>query len=289
MAQIGESNTLGGNNKLPLPDKFAGKMEHWEDWSWSVKSYVSLFKTEAAEVMENVETVATVITDERLASLEAENPQFVDAGLIRFSRQLHYLLAQLTTESARLVVRGNVDLNGFETWRLLSRRFSLPRTALDISLLTKVLEFRFRPDHFEQDYSEWETLKARYERQAGAPLPDNVLVATLLNKTSGALQQHLRLNVRTMDAYDTVREVITAYYQSRHVANFRSTDTGGPAPMDVGALWRKGGRGKMGPHWKGKGRGKMSPFGTLKGKGRGKLSPFGMKGKGSGNCPPLAH
>ena len=21
--------------------------------------------------------------------------------------------------------------------------------------------------------------------------------------------------------------------------------------MDVGALWRKGGRGKMGPHWKG--------------------------------------
>ena len=168
-----------------------------------------------------------------------------------------------------MVVRGNVELNGFETWRLLARRFSLPRTALDISLLTRVLEFRFRSDHFEQDFSEWETLKARYERQAGAPLPDNILVATLLNRTTGPLQQHLRLNVRTMDTYEAVREVITAYYQSRHVLNYR-TDPTGPAPMDVGALWRKG-KGK-------KGTGKWSPTGWMRGKGKGK--------KGSGKWSP---
>jgi len=54
MAQLGDGTTLGGNNKLPLPGKFSGKMEHLEDWSWSVKSYVALFKTKAAEVMENV-------------------------------------------------------------------------------------------------------------------------------------------------------------------------------------------------------------------------------------------
>ena len=88
-----------------------------------------------------------------------------------------------------------------------------------------------------------------------------------------------------MDSYDIVRDVITAYCQSRHITNFRTVDTGGPAPMDVGALWRKGGRGKMGPHWKGgKGKGKL-----MKGKGRGKGSPFGMKGKGSGKQPPLTH
>ena len=72
-----------------------------------------------------------------------------------------------------------------------------------------------------------------------------------MNRTTGPLQQHLRLNVRAMDSYDTVRDVITSYYKSRHIMNFRTVDTGGPAPMDVGALWRKGGRGKMGPHWKG--------------------------------------
>ena len=270
MAQLGESGTLGGT------DKFNGKMEHWKEWSWSVKTYVTLFKPEATEVMEGAEAARNPITDELLQRMQRDTARFVDAGLVRFSRQLHYLLAQLTTDSARLAVRGNVELNGFESWRLLSTRFSLPRTALDI-YWTKVLDFRFRPEHFEQDYSEWETLKARYEKQTGAALPDNILVATLLNGTTGPLQQHLRLNVRTMDSYDTVKDVITAYYQSRHITNLRTVDTGGPAPMDVGALWRKGGRGKMGPHWKGsKGKGKL-----MKGKGRGKRSPLGLKGKGS--------
>ena len=101
-------------------------------------------------------------------------------------------------------------MNGFESWRLLARRFSLPGTALDISLLTRVLEFKFRTEQFEQDFSEWETLKARYERQSGTAL-HSILVATLLNKTSGTLQQHLRLNVRSLDTYETVRNVITAY------------------------------------------------------------------------------
>ena len=238
------------------------------------------------DLMESAETARNPTADELLDGMERDNARFVDTELVKFSRQLQYLLAQLTTDSARLVVRGNSELNGFETWRLLASRFSLPRTAQDISLLTKVLEFKFRPDHFEQDYGEWETLKARYEKQSGAALPDNILVATLLNKTTGALQQNLRLNVRTMDTYSTVRDVITAYYQPRHIANFRSTDPGGPAPMDIGAMWRKGGRGKLGPHWKGsKGRGK-TPCG-LKGKGKGKWSPFGMKGKGSGKLSPF--
>ena len=103
-------------------------------------------------------------------------------------------------------------MNGFESWRSLARRFSLPGTALDISLLTRVLEFKFRNEQFEQDFSEWETLKARYGRQSETALPDSILVATLLNKTSGTLQQHLRLNVRSLETYDTVSNVITAYY-----------------------------------------------------------------------------
>ena len=94
---------------------------------------------------------------------------------------LHYLLTQITSESARLAVRGNTELNGFESSRLLAKRFSLPGTALDNNLLTSVLEFRFRPDQFEQSYSEWETLKARYERQSGSAVPDSMLVATMLN------------------------------------------------------------------------------------------------------------
>ena len=138
---------------------------------------VSLFKVEALRVLEGAELASSPITDSALERLEADTTE-LGTEIVKFSRQLHYLLTQITSESARLVVRGNTELNGFESWRLLARRFSLPGTALDISLLTRVLEFKFRPDHFEQDYSEWETLKARYERQSGSALPDSILVAT---------------------------------------------------------------------------------------------------------------
>ena len=40
-------------------------------------------------------------------------------------------------------------------------------------------------------------------------------VATLLNKTTGAFQQHLRLNARTLQPYAQVGEVILEYLGSR--------------------------------------------------------------------------
>ena len=72
--------------------------------------------------------------------------------------------------------------------------------------------------------------------------PDTILVATLLKKTTGPLQQHLRLNMRTLDTYDyeNVKSVILAYYQSRHVTG--SGTNAGPAPMDVGAQRQTGQR-----------------------------------------------
>ena len=135
-------------------------------------------------------------------------------------------------------------------------------------------------------------LKTRYERQTQTQLPDSKMVATFLYKTTGPLQQHLRLNVRTLDMYDTVRRVIMEYYQSRHVTNVSKT-ANGPAPTEIGAMWRKGkgrkGRGKMkgsgktGPLGKGKGKnykGGSGKTGPHKGKGSGKMSPFGKGMKG---------
>ena len=114
--------------------------------------------------------------------------------LVTFSRKLHYLLANLSTGSARLLVRQNQGGNVFETWRLLHQRFSLPDASRHVSLLTKILDWKFNTHTFEQDFNAWETVKNKYEQQTGQQLPDSILVATLMNKTSGPLQQHLRLN-----------------------------------------------------------------------------------------------
>ena len=160
-----------------------------------------------------------------------------------------------------------------------------------MSLLTRILEWKFNTQTFEQDFNAWETVKAKYEQQTGTPIPDSVLVATLMNKTSGALQQHLRLNAATINTYDQMRNTLVQYFRSRHILT--SSDSG-LAPMDIGALKGKGyfkgmskGKGKGFSHWnftkgkggKSKGKGKGKNFKGMKGKGKGKTSNNG-KGKG---------
>ena len=160
-----------------------------------------------------------------------------------FSRELHYLLANLTTDTARLIVRQNTDGNGFETWRRLYQKFALPDATRHVSLLTQLLDFKFNPATFEADFNNWESVKVKYERQTGTELPDGVLVASLLNKTTGALQQHLRLNARSLNTYAQIKDVIVKYFRSRHILT--SNNNNGPAPMRKGkgkgsSLWHKG-------------------------------------------------
>ena len=250
-----------------------------------MKSYVSLFEVEALRVLVNAEVASASVTDDALKCLKASDSELGDTELVEFSRHLHRLLTRITSGSAQLVVRRNVELNGFETWRLLTEEFSLPGTAPDISLLNSLLEFKFGTEQFEQDLSEWETLKTKYETQAGTALPDSILVATLLSRTTGTLRQHLKMNVRSLDTYDTARNVITEYHQSRHVTGFESLSDTDHAPTGMGSMWQGKGRVKypFGPltresksrernegfHWKGKGRGKY-PFCPLIGKGKSK-------------------
>ena len=88
--------------------------------------------------MNSAEIAAATVTDEKLTVIEQSEEAIT--GLVAISK-LHHLLNQISTDSARLIVRGNTGLNGFETGRLLARRFALPGTAQNISLSTKVLEF----------------------------------------------------------------------------------------------------------------------------------------------------
>ena len=291
-------NDFTGKLRLPLPPTFSGKPAEWEEWSWKFRAYLSMFDAQAARYLEQHENDEAPLTDEALEVhvLTEEGVAALDqtatAGRVTFSRKLHYLLANLTSESALLVVRQNYDSNGFETWRRLVKKFALPDAARHVSLLTQLLDFRFGSHTFEQDFNTWETIKTKYERQTGADLPDSVLVATLLNKTSGALQQHLRLNARTLTTYEDIKATIVEYYQSRHLIMSNSSSSNqGPAPMDIGGLKGKKGFGKSGfGYFKGKGKGKSKSKGknphlsfhtAQKGKGKGK-DFGGSKGKGKG-------
>ena len=154
--------------------------------------------------------------------------------------------------------------------------------------MKRILEFKFGTEQFEQELSEWETLKTEYETLAETALPDSMLVTTLLSRTTGTLRQHLKINVRLLDTYDATKNVITEYHPSRHVTGFESLSDISPAPMDIGSMWQgKEMRDERseGSDWKGKGRGK-SPLGPLTGKGKSKGKSKGKRwfplGKGKG-------
>ena len=206
----------------------------------------------ALEIMGRLEGAAVPCTDEHLIAFEHSNSP--NSNLIVFSKQLHYLLAQITDGPARLVVRLNEHGNGFETWRQLYDRFSLPDRARGVSLLSRILDFKLRDASFEADLTEFISLKNKHEKATGRALDDDLLVTLMVTKTSGSLQQHLRLNVDALTTFSDVLQIMKQYYQSRHLANWQtaSNNSQGPAPMDIGALKGKGkfrGKGK-GKSWK---------------------------------------
>ena len=93
-----------------------------------MKSYISMFDATVKTLLDEVETRQTVLSDADLnVTLETGDlDNAATQAAIRFSRKLHYLLANLTTDSARLIVRQNFESNGIETWRLLHQEIALP-------------------------------------------------------------------------------------------------------------------------------------------------------------------
>ena len=160
MASIGDSKGIGGELKLNPPPPFSGAIEHWEEWSWQFKSYVALFKPHMSKLLESVEGKSDTITDKYLEDREKDNNPTFQQGdpskrlpyqLVMFSKQLHYLLAQLTQEAAKTTVRLNMDGNGFETWRALYERFSLPDRARSVNYLSRIIDHKLRDSQFETD------------------------------------------------------------------------------------------------------------------------------------------
>ena len=232
---------LGGEIKLFSPRIYAGESEKWDDWSWQLKSYVSLYKPVAQTMMDKLEGSTEICTDKHIQDYEDANCP--NTAFVLFSRQLHYLLAQITDGPARLVVRLSEGGNGFETWRGLHDRFSLPDRARGVSFLSRIIEFKFRDAHFEADLAEFISLKSKHEKATGRRIDDDLLVTLMVNKTVGPLQQHLRLNVDGVTTFEDVLQIVRQYYQSRHLANWRPTsDTS--APMDIGTVKGKGRKGK---------------------------------------------
>ena len=134
---------------------------------------------------------AEPVTDERHI-LEQDGRQIADGCGIRMSRQLKYLLITLGNGHPLTTIQSADTENGFEVWRLLSRRYSADPVVSQYGALAQILEPLLPEAHFQDVFLHWEADIARWEREAGTVLPDNVktCICILHNHTSGAHQQH---------------------------------------------------------------------------------------------------
>ena len=137
-------------------------------------------------------------------------------------RRLHDLLANVRSDSERLVVRQSAGCNGMKPGRDYSK-FALPGATRHASLLSQIWDFKFDSNTSEHDFNIWETIKARYESQTGQAIPDSMLVATLLNKTTGPLQQRLRPNALAL-----------LFCSTTIPGTFVGNGSQGPAPWTLG-------------------------------------------------------
>ena len=209
---------IGGEIKLFPPPVYHGELDKWDDWSWQLERYVGLYKPLAKTMMDEIETNAQkVVTDSLCEAYVVQQTGTKNNQLSLFSKQLAYMLAQITDGAARAIVRNEDTEHGFEIWRRLFNQFSLPSRARATNLLNEIIAFRLRGDHLESDLSDFIILKNTHEKTTGVPLGNDLLITLIMQKTTCPLQQHLRLNVRNINTFTEALEIVYSYIKSRHL------------------------------------------------------------------------
>ena len=229
--------------KLP-PPFFTGDYSQYEEWLFKLQAYLGLTDRDFDLVLQLAQVATQQIEDTDTKAHRRDPTQATKA--VDLSRDLHYILINICQGAAATVVRQNrYNANGCETLRLLHNRFSLPVGKRSAGYLTKLLEPTFNEAQFEEQFLQWEYDINRYEKDSGTALPDGIKIAILLNKTKGALQQHLQLRAGQIANYIEIRALILDYYKTisaftRSTSAVGTNYNGGAAPMDVDNIWRKG-------------------------------------------------
>ncbi len=128
---------------------------------------------------------------------------------IQLDHNLKYMLIVTTTAAAATLCRQHQHEIGLEIYRQLLMRFKTPIGTRSVGYVTKFLEPTFDINNFEESFSNWEYDVQQYESHNNAPLPDQLKVAVLMNRTRGPLQQHLHLNAGSSPTFVEIRTTNT--------------------------------------------------------------------------------
>ena len=190
------------------PPFYNGDYGTCKEWKYKFTAYMGLMDNAYTRLLQASETATAELTD---AQLRAAADSIEDGEK---HVQIRYVLINITTNSAATVCKQFQHSNGFEIYRQLCRRFSIPLGTRSIGYLTKLLKPTFDTNNFEESFATWEFELSRFERDNGQQLPDSVKIAVLPNETTGPLQKHLQLRSGSTPTHRQVKDTIVEYYRS---------------------------------------------------------------------------
>ena len=202
-----------GPFQFNLPKPFKGKKEDFEDFTFAFKAYLNLCDPEYGKELKLVEdeidkevkedffkwdvpvpVSAAQVPVEQMSSSQASKdspPKETTDNEERMARSanLQYLLITLCEGSAVQVLKRETNTNGYESWRLLVKRYSTPKRSKSLNLLTKIMTATFTGD-FETKFTQWEEDIAKYEKETNGRLSEDVKIERIIKGTNPDLSKY---------------------------------------------------------------------------------------------------
>ena len=247
-------------SRLPPLDAFTGKAEDWDSFSRRFKAYCIQQDLKYQALFKLAETTTEMFTDETFADHDDEK---------KLSLQLHWMLVQLCKGPSEVLLTSLDTEHGLEEWRILHAHYKRPNLNTAVGRLARILDSTFK--NMDEDLLKFEAEINKYEKETSSVLPSAIKVAVLMNKTSGSLQQRIRLNANNNTAFNEIKDIILNYTQAQQPFSLGPSSLS-TTPMEVDAF------GVNAFNWKGKGKDKGKGKGKDRGKGKGKGK--GKDGKG---------
>ena len=183
------------------------------------------------------------------------------------------MLSSKTSGEAFDLVKTVEDLNGAESWRLLTARFDPKTTGKHMLLARRCVN----PPKVNQAkdlhgaIDRWEEDVRRTQNVYKEPLGEGLKRAILVEMLPSTLIEGVMARLKQDDTYDSVKDMVLDYVSTR-------VDFGGPQSMDCSNFNDKGknntgmsnGKGNL----KGKGKGKNNGFNDWYSKGKGKAGSW---------------
>ena len=215
------------------PSVYNSDMKSWSSWSFKLQNFMEGVVSGIKEALDYVQDQEETLTQDNMDEIqEIFTTANEDADLKMIGRQLYTVLAQLMDGEALDLVQSTKDNDGFEAWRVVSRRFDPQGAGRRRNILGVLIQpGAVDAPQLNSHIAKWEERLRVYERRAGQPMQEDIKAQVLVSMTKGALKDHLTLNANKMKTYLSVREEIQSYLESK-VNDMAS-------PMDVGSLGQK--------------------------------------------------